>query len=114
MTRIIPNPMHRTRRRHAIVTLLIWGVLMGLAGQAHATRIKDVAHATGVGWTSDEPVGPQLATAYGVIFFSRHPAALREVITAPVNSGGLEAVAVSLQEAEICSANLYSAIVCSA
>ena len=32
----------------------------------------------------------------------------------PVNSGGLEAVAVSLQEAEICSGNLYSAIVCSA
>ena len=48
MTRIIASPMHRTRRRHVIVTLLIWGVLMGLAGQAHATRIKDVAHFEGV------------------------------------------------------------------
>ena len=86
----------------------------GVESDAAMGRIKDVAHATGVGWTSDEPVGPQLATAYGVVFFSRHPAALREVIAAPVNSGGLEAVAVSLQQAEICSANLYAAIVCSA
>jgi flagellar P-ring protein precursor FlgI len=40
--------MHRTRRRHAIVVALICGILYGLASQAQAARIKDIAHFEGV------------------------------------------------------------------
>ena len=78
------------------------------------TRLKEVSHAAGVAWRSDEPQGGLLCTVCRVIEFGGHPAALREIVAAPVNSGGLEAVATSLREADVSSSDLYLTLVCAA